>query len=153
MPANQGTNFEYHAKRITRLANRRKKNGHANKKSERKRRTDRSRAPTSPCCRRTAEPVLLSCPTFESQIHPGTPPSAKGIKLHRLKSPVYTHTDPFPCQVACKCHEILTISERRTPRIQSCQRQPFLKNRPIPNRLCKIQGCRCDTLYTSSLCR
>jgi hypothetical protein len=39
-----------------------------------------------------------------------TPPSAKGIKLHRLKSPVYTHTDPFPCQVARKCHEILTIS-------------------------------------------
>lgn len=80
-------------------------------KAEEKARTDRSKAPPAPDA--AAQPSLyfypvrlLSCKTI-----PGTPLSAKGIKLHRLKSPVYTHTDPFPCQVACKCHEILTISE------------------------------------------
>lgn len=66
-----------------------------------------------PASTTAAKPSLRFCPVqFLLQIHPETPPSAKGIKLHRLRSPVYTHTDPFPCQVARKCHEILTIPEQ-----------------------------------------
>jgi hypothetical protein len=84
------------------------------KKLKEQGRTDRSKAPNQPpnpgCSRARLLPVRLLPVRLLLQIHPGTPPSAKGIKLHRLKSPVYTHTDPFPCQVARKCHEILTIS-------------------------------------------